>query len=74
MRDDSSAILLQNLRDAGRPLSFDELSARLHAGTAAAKSRISRDLEGLLHAGEILRNRRDEYCLRERLPVVIGAA
>ena len=60
------------LRDAGRPLTLDELARRLGRTGSAAHHRLTSDLQELQHAGQILRNRRDEYCLRERLPLVVG--
>jgi ribonuclease R len=61
------------LREAGRPLTFDELASRLGRGGSSALRRFTTELDELLHAGEILRNRREEYLLRERLPVIVGA-
>jgi ribonuclease R len=61
------------LREAGQPLTFDELAGRLGRGGASARRRLTEELEELQHAGEILRNRREEYLLRERLPVTVGA-
>src|SRR4030095_4090605 len=60
------------LRAAGRPLNLDELAARTGMTGAAGHRRLGVDLESLLQSGEIIRNRRDEYCLRERLPLVVG--
>jgi ribonuclease R len=37
-----------------------------------ARKHLTAELEGLLQAGEIIRNRREEYCLRERLPLIVG--
>src|SRR5690606_18464291 len=60
------------LREAGRPLILDELAERLRCTGSAALRRLTEELERLQHAGEILRNRRGKYCLRERLPLVVG--
>ena len=60
------------LREAGRPLLFDELLALSNVTSPAARKRIQTEVEALLHGGEIVRNRRDELCLRERLPLVVG--
>ncbi len=60
------------LTQAGRPLLFDELAVRVGATTAPKRKRLSAQLEASLHAGEIVRNRRDEYCLRERLTLTVG--
>jgi ribonuclease R len=66
------AAIPQVLEAAGRPLNFDELAARAQRHGAAARKRLTMELEELLQAGVIIRNRRDEYCLRERLPLIVG--
>jgi ribonuclease R len=60
------------LREAGRPLSLPQLQAAMACHTAAARKRLSQQIEALLLGGELLRNRREEYCLRERLPLIVG--
>ena len=60
------------LREAGRPLALAELQALMGAGSAAARKKLSQQIDALLHGGELLRNRREEYCLRERLPLIVG--
>lgn len=60
------------LKEADRPLQFDELAALVGAVSDAARTRLTADLESALRAGELVRNRRDEYCLRERLPLIVG--
>lgn len=60
------------LKEADRPLLFDELAFRVGALSAAARTHLTAELEEALHAGELVRNRRDEYCLRERLPLIVG--
>jgi ribonuclease R len=60
------------LRQAGRPLTFDELAGELDTATTKARNELTAQLETALQAGEILRNRRGEYCLRERLPLTVG--
>ncbi|MET0658304.1 MAG: RNB domain-containing ribonuclease, partial [Steroidobacteraceae bacterium] len=62
------ARVLKVLRDAGRPLRLDELLARAHA----AEPDVQGAVDSLIHSGEVLRNRRDEYCLREELALVVG--
>src|SRR5262245_1650770 len=64
--------ITQTLRAAGRPLNLEELASRTGMTGAAARRRLDTDLESLLQSGEIIRNRRDEYCLREPLPLVVG--
>ncbi|HKU15587.1 MAG TPA: ribonuclease R [Steroidobacteraceae bacterium] len=68
----AAARVVGALREAGRPLTFDELAARMGRDGKAARRRLQSQLDELLHSAEIIRNRRDEYCLRERLPLVVG--
>jgi ribonuclease R len=60
------------LREVGRPLALPQLQALLGCQTAAARKRLTEQIEALLHSGELLRNRREEYCLRERLHLIVG--
>ncbi|GFE90878.1 ribonuclease R [Steroidobacter agaridevorans] len=62
----------QVLQAAGRPLDFDELAQRAQRNGASARKRLTKELEELLQSGAIIRNRRDEYCLRERLALTVG--
>ena len=62
----------QTLKQAGRPLQFDELAVRVGATSPAKRTRLQSQLEAALHGGDIVRNRRDEYCLRERLTLIVG--
>ena len=68
----AAARVVTTLREAGRPLEFEELAKRIGRDGKAARQRLQSQLDELLHTGEIIRNRRDEYCLRERLPLVVG--
>jgi ribonuclease R len=67
-----SELITGALREAGRPLTLEQLVEALRKGGTAARARLTTDLEAMLHAGELVRNRRDEYCLRERLPLTVG--
>jgi ribonuclease R len=60
------------LKAAGQPLEFDELAQRAGRSGASARKRLTKELEELLQSGAIIRNRRDEYCLRERLSLIVG--
>src|SRR5690606_30599478 len=60
------------LQDAGRPLTLAEIAERLRMTSAAARSRLSEEIDRMRHAGDLVLNRRNEYCLRERLPLVVG--
>jgi ribonuclease R len=60
------------LRQAGRPLDLQQLLERAGAKGPVARKKLTAELDKLLQAGEIIRNRRDEYCLRERLSISVG--
>jgi len=64
--------VIETLKDAGRPLLLDELAVRVGAIAAPARRQLAAQLEAALQSGELVRNRRDEYCLRERLPLIVG--
>jgi len=69
----AEARVVNTLREAGRPLTFDELAERMGRDGKAARRRLHSQLDELLHAGEIIQNRRSEYMLRERVPqLVVG--
>ena len=57
---------------AGHPLQFDDLALRLGATTDSRRQRLKSQLDQAVQGGELVRNRRDEYCLRERLTLIIG--
>jgi len=58
------------LKRAGRPLRLEEITAALGPSAAAAAPE---QLEELLRRGEVVLNRRGQYCLREQLPgLVVG--
>jgi ribonuclease R len=58
------------LKRAGRPLRLEEITAAL--GPAAA-AEAPGQLEDLVRRGEVMLNRRGQYCLREQLPgLVVG--
>jgi ribonuclease R len=62
--------VLQCLRRAGRPLRLDEVTATLGP---AAGAEAGAQLALLVKHGEVVLNRRGQYCLREQLPgLVIG--
>lgn len=71
-RSDEQFAVGETLKQAGRPLQFDELAVRVGATTSSQRRRLHSQLEAVLHAGDIVLNRRDEYCLRERLTLIVG--
>jgi ribonuclease R len=62
--------LLQALRKAGRPLKLEELQSMLGP---AASSHAEELAARLVRRGDVVQNRRGQYCLREQLPgLVVG--
>ena len=57
--------VLTVLRSAGRPLRLEELKSELGPASAAQAEEL---LDTLVRAGEVVLNRRGQYCLREQLP------
>jgi len=58
------------LKRAGRPLRLEEITAALGPSAAAEAPE---QLEDLVRRGEVVLNRRGQYCLREQLPgLVVG--
>jgi ribonuclease R len=57
--------VLAALRAAGRPLRLEELKAALGPASAAQAEELA---DALLRAGDVVLNRRGQYCLREQLP------
>src|SRR5262247_209765 len=63
-------LLLQSLRKAGKPLRLEELQAMVGPGTAAQVEELA---ARLVQRGDVVQNRRGQYCLREQLPgLVVG--
>jgi len=67
-----AAGVMTALQNAGHPLLFDDLAARLGIASPKAKRFLTQFLEELIRAGSVLRNRREEYCLRDRLGLLVG--
>src|SRR6188508_3375843 len=61
--DTPTYAVIQTLEQAGRPLLFDELAVRVGASTSPRRKHLHAEIEHALHAGELVKNRRDEYCL-----------
>lgn len=66
--------VLSLLKRLDRPLSEEALCMELPIGGAKARARCQAVLEALVHSGQIIRNRRDEFCLRERVGLIVGRA
>ncbi len=68
----SRELLLKKLSEARRPLGFDALADQLGIGDGAPRQALSKRLAAMVRDGQLLLNRADEYCLIDRLPVVVG--
>ena len=66
--------LLAKLAEARRPLGFDALAGMLGISDPAERDALAKRLAAMSRDGELLVNRASEYCLVERLPVVVGTA
>ncbi|MGC3980463.1 MAG: ribonuclease R [Steroidobacteraceae bacterium] len=64
--------LLGQLRAAGQPLTLEQLLTLSKRSGRSAAAKLQRELEALERSGEVVRNRRDEYCLRERIGLIVG--
>src|SRR5690606_29392091 len=63
---------LDHLRDAGRPLTIEALMQDLGLKGQRPQEALLDTLDRMVRAGQIIRNRRDEYCLTEKLDLVPG--
>jgi len=70
----SRELLLAKLREAKRPLGFDALAQLLGIRDAGERDALGKRLAAMARDGELLVNRANEYCLVDRLPVVVGTA
>ena len=61
------------LAEAKRPLGFDALARLLGIGDGAERDALGKRLGAMAREGELLVNRADEYCLIDRLPLVVGS-
>jgi ribonuclease R len=66
--------LLATLAAAQQPLGFDAVGERLGIRDLAEREALRKRLGAMARDGELLLNRADEYCLLDRLPVIVGTA
>ena len=64
--------VLDFLREAGRPLKVDALLDGFDLKGQTARSQLVDKLKKMVRAGQIIENRRGEFCLIERLNLVTG--
>ncbi len=68
----SRELLLKKLSDAGQPLGFDALAESLGIAERKPRMALSKRLGAMVRDGQLLVNRADEYCLIDRLQLVVG--
>ena len=68
----SREFILQALAEARQPLGFDGLCERLGVRDRAVRQALGKRLGAMVRDGQLLVNRADEYCLLDRLPLVVG--
>lgn len=64
--------LLEFLRESGQPLTFDAIAGKFGLKGKRQRSKLEDQLGKMVRAGQIIRNRRGEYCLLERVNLVAG--
>ncbi len=68
----SRELLLKKLSDARQPLGFEVLAKQLGIGAGAESQALTKRLGAMVRDGQLLLNRAAEYCLIDRLPLVVG--
>ncbi len=64
--------LIEFLEQAGRPLKLKAIAASFGLKGQRAEAQLVDRLRGMVSAGQILQNRRNEYCLTAKLDLVTG--
>jgi ribonuclease R len=68
----SREFILQVLTKAGQPLGFDGLCEALGLKDLAVRPAVTKRLGAMVREGQLLLNRAEEYCLLERLQLIVG--
>ncbi len=68
----SREAILHWLEQAGKPLRFEQLARDLQVAHTEEIEALSRRLAAMLRDGQLVQNRREEYCLVKLLPLVAG--
>lgn len=68
----SRELILDLLEAEGAPADFERVARALRLRSQADRQALERRLGAMVRDGQILRNRRGEYCLTAHLPVVAG--
>jgi ribonuclease R len=68
----SRELLLKSLAEAREPLAFDGLAERLGV-RGEDRAALAKRLEAMVRDGQLLKNRAGQYCLIDRLSLVVGS-
>ena len=68
----SREYILTLMEDHGAPLRFDAIAAALQLSDPEQLDALSRRLTAMARDGQVVRNRRDGYCLVDRIALVTG--
>jgi ribonuclease R len=64
--------ILEKLRDVGRPMRLEEIAEGFGVDGARPREALTDALGRMVRAGQIIQNRRGEYCLLEKLQAITG--
>lgn len=68
----SREFIIGELKEAGKPLSFNALAGQLGLHEDTQQIALQRRLNAMERDGQVIRNRRDGYCLPDKLDLVRG--
>ncbi|MGD8575248.1 MAG: VacB/RNase II family 3'-5' exoribonuclease, partial [Gammaproteobacteria bacterium] len=69
----SRELILQRLEKHDRPMGFEAIARDLGLREAVDRDALERRLGAMVRDGQLIRNRRDDFCLAERVGVVTGS-
>jgi len=64
--------IMSAMEDFGVPQSLDDLAAHFELTVDPGRKRLKKKLNRLVAGGRLLRNRKDEYCLLEKIDAIVG--
>lgn len=67
----SRGFVLDVLEERGKPMGFDEL-VRILGLRGRERQAMEKRLHAMVRDGQLIRNRRDEYCLMNHIPIIAG--
>ncbi|HEX2140314.1 MAG TPA: VacB/RNase II family 3'-5' exoribonuclease, partial [Woeseiaceae bacterium] len=66
------AEILERLQDAGQPMLLEEIMQAFGLEGARLRSSLTDTLNRMVRAGQVIENRRGEYCLTKKLELITG--